>query len=172
MAERVARCWMDAEAYALTIYQMCSRLAGGGTIGPESSTNKIFWSEMDLHMHETALALLGPRALIGISCGPSLERARQAASEGADYLAFGRFYPSHTKPDAPGAEPAVLARALGVPIAKSMAIPDAKRVVAAVNEIGGPVVLKILSPDIAHKTEAGGVTLGLADGQIADTHFP
>ena len=57
--------------------------------------------------------------------------------------------------------------ALGVPIAKSMAIPDAKRVVAAVNEIGGPVVLKILSPDIAHKTEAGGVALGLADGQIA-----
>ena len=48
-----------------------------------------------------------------------------------------------------------------------MAIPDAKRVVAAVNEIGGPVVLKILSPDIAHKTEAGGVALGLADGQIA-----
>lgn len=57
--------------------------------------------------------------------------------------------------------------ALGVPMAKSMAIPDAKRVVAAVNEIGGPVVLKILSPDIPHKTEVGGVALGLPDGQIA-----
>ena len=57
--------------------------------------------------------------------------------------------------------------ALGVPVAKSLAIPDAKRVVAAVNEIGGPVALKILSPDIAHKTEAGGVALGLADGQLA-----
>jgi acyl-CoA synthetase (NDP forming) len=57
--------------------------------------------------------------------------------------------------------------ALGVPVAKSLAIPDAKRVVAAVNEIGGPVALKILSPDIAHKTEAGGVALGLADGQVA-----
>lgn len=56
---------------------------------------------------------------------------------------------------------------LGVPVARSMAIPDAKRIVAAVNELGGPVVLKILSPDIAHKTEAGGVVLGLADGQIA-----
>ena len=56
---------------------------------------------------------------------------------------------------------------LGVPVAKSMAIVDAKRIVAAVNELGGPVVLKILSPDIAHKTEAGGVALGLADGQIA-----
>ncbi len=57
--------------------------------------------------------------------------------------------------------------ALGVPMAKSMAIPDAKRIVAVVGEIGGPVVLKILSADIPHKTEAGGVALGLADGQTA-----
>ena len=57
--------------------------------------------------------------------------------------------------------------ALGVPMAKSLAIPDAKRVVAAVAEVGAPVVLKILSADIAHKTEAGGVALGLMDGQSA-----
>jgi alkylation response protein AidB-like acyl-CoA dehydrogenase len=61
-AERVARSWMDAEAYALAIYAMCSRLAAGGTIGPESSTNKIFWSEMDMALHQTALDILGPRA--------------------------------------------------------------------------------------------------------------
>jgi acyl-CoA synthetase (NDP forming) len=57
--------------------------------------------------------------------------------------------------------------ALGVPMAKALAIPDAKRVVAAVAEVGAPVVLKILSTDIAHKTEAGGVALGLMDGQSA-----
>ena len=62
MAERVARSWMDADAYALAIYAMCSRLAAGGTIGPESSTNKIFWSELDLALHQTALDILGPRA--------------------------------------------------------------------------------------------------------------
>ncbi|KHK90158.1 acyl-CoA dehydrogenase family protein [Novosphingobium malaysiense] len=62
VGERVARSWMDADAYALTIYAMCSRLAAGGTIGPESSTNKIFWSELDLALHETALDILGPRA--------------------------------------------------------------------------------------------------------------
>jgi acyl-CoA synthetase (NDP forming) len=57
--------------------------------------------------------------------------------------------------------------ALGVPLAGALAVPDAKRVAAAVNEIGAPVVLKILSRDIAHKTEAGGVALGLPDGQTA-----
>ena len=62
MAERVARSWMDAEAYALAIYAMCSRLEAGGTIGPESSTNKIFWSEMDMALHQTALDILGARA--------------------------------------------------------------------------------------------------------------
>ena len=57
--------------------------------------------------------------------------------------------------------------ALGVPMAKSMAVPDAKRIAAAVGEVGAPVALKILSTDIAHKTEAGGVALGLPDGQTA-----
>ena len=54
--------------------------------------------------------------------------------------------------------------ALGVPMARAMAVPDAKRIAAAVAEIGGPVALKILSADISHKTEAGGVALGLPDG--------
>lgn len=43
---------------------------------------------------------LGERAIIGISCYNRLERARQAVGAGADYLAFGRFFPSQTKPDA------------------------------------------------------------------------
>ena len=57
--------------------------------------------------------------------------------------------------------------ALGVPMAKAVAVPDARRVAAAVGEVGAPVVLKILSVDIAHKTEAGGVALGVPDGQTA-----
>ena len=62
VGERVAKSWMDAEAYALAIYAMASRLAAGGTIGPEASTNKIFWSELDIAMHQTALDILGDRA--------------------------------------------------------------------------------------------------------------
>ena len=62
MADRIAQIWMDAEAYALSIYSTASRLQAGGKIGPESSTNKIFWSELDVALHQTALDILGPRA--------------------------------------------------------------------------------------------------------------
>lgn len=47
-----------------------------------------------------ARAMLTPRALVGVSCYDSLERARHAAAAGADYLAFGSIHPSRTKPGA------------------------------------------------------------------------
>jgi alkylation response protein AidB-like acyl-CoA dehydrogenase len=60
--EAVLQAWMQAEAYALATYQTASRLGKGGTIGAESSTNKIFWSVLDQRMHETAMHILGARA--------------------------------------------------------------------------------------------------------------
>ena len=62
--DAVLRCYMDAEAYALSTYQTASLLCAGGSIGPEASCNKIFWSELDLLIHETAMKLLGARAEI------------------------------------------------------------------------------------------------------------
>ena len=59
--DAVTRAWMDAEAYSLHTQWTVSRLLDGGTIGAEASLNKIFWSEMDLRMHETALRLLRER---------------------------------------------------------------------------------------------------------------
>jgi alkylation response protein AidB-like acyl-CoA dehydrogenase len=58
----VAQAWMDAEAYALSIYMTATRLMQGGSIGSEASLNKIFWSELDLTMHKTAMSILGARA--------------------------------------------------------------------------------------------------------------
>lgn len=65
-----------------------------------------------------ARATLGPGAVIGMSCYDSLDRARDAAAEGADYLAFGAFFPSITKPGARRATPDLLrkAREFGRPL--------------------------------------------------------
>jgi hypothetical protein len=60
--DAVMRAYMDAEAYTLTTYQTACRLNKGGKIGAESSTNKIFWSELDQRMHETAMSILSARA--------------------------------------------------------------------------------------------------------------
>ncbi len=60
--DAVLQSWMSAEAYTLATYRTACRLAKGGQIGAEASTNKIFWSELDLLMHETAMRILGARA--------------------------------------------------------------------------------------------------------------
>ena len=60
--EAVVRAWMGAEAYNLSSFHTVSRLQQGARIGAEASTNKIFWSELDLEMHETAMRILGARA--------------------------------------------------------------------------------------------------------------
>jgi thiamine-phosphate pyrophosphorylase len=61
---------------------------------------------------------LGAGAIIGMSCYDSLQRAREAADAGADYLAFGAFFPSPTKPHARRATLELLreARAFGLPL--------------------------------------------------------
>jgi thiamine-phosphate pyrophosphorylase len=48
----------------------------------------------------TVREVIGPDAIIGVSCYDDLERARAAAASGASYIAFGAFFPSTTKPNA------------------------------------------------------------------------
>jgi len=60
--ERVADAWIDAQAYRLHTFQTVTRLADGGGIGAEASLGKLFWSELDVALHETALDLLGAEA--------------------------------------------------------------------------------------------------------------
>lgn len=66
-----------------------------------------------------ARALLGARAIIGVTCGNRLERARAAQDGGASYISFGRFFDSRTKPNAPPAGIEVLneaRRTIRIPI--------------------------------------------------------
>ncbi len=62
LRDRVVQAWIDARAYQQYTYRTVSRMMAGGSIGADSSLNKIFWSEMDIRTHELALQLLGARA--------------------------------------------------------------------------------------------------------------
>jgi thiamine-phosphate pyrophosphorylase len=60
---------------------------------------------------EEARARLHPGALVGASCYDSLDRARAAVAAGADYVAFGTFHPSSTKPQAVRADLSLISAA-------------------------------------------------------------
>jgi thiamine-phosphate pyrophosphorylase len=70
-----------------------------------------------VHMGQTdgsltdARALLGHKAIVGATCHGSLEMAEKAKADGATYIAFGRFFNSTTKPDAPAVALNVLSQA-------------------------------------------------------------
>jgi alkylation response protein AidB-like acyl-CoA dehydrogenase len=59
---RVAQAYIDAEAYRLQTLQTVTRTRAGDPPGVESSLTKVFWSELDVRIHDTALALLGHEA--------------------------------------------------------------------------------------------------------------
>jgi hypothetical protein len=57
--ERVADAWIKAQAYRLHTFGTVTRLAGGGELGAESSVTKVFWSDLDVAIHQAALDLRG-----------------------------------------------------------------------------------------------------------------
>jgi len=62
MADAVADAWIDAEAYSLFTLSDVTGVVEGVAMGARSSYNKIFWSELDVRLHEVALDLLGAEA--------------------------------------------------------------------------------------------------------------
>lgn len=62
VADRVVDAWLKAEAYRLYTWGTVTKLKDGGDIGAAGSVNKVWWSELDVALHETALDLLGADA--------------------------------------------------------------------------------------------------------------
>jgi alkylation response protein AidB-like acyl-CoA dehydrogenase len=58
-ADQVADAWIKAQAYRLHTFTTVTRLADGGELGAESSVTKVFWSELDVAIHQTACELRG-----------------------------------------------------------------------------------------------------------------
>lgn len=62
LRDEVVDAWIDAEAYRWQTFRTVTRMTSGENLGAESSLTKVFWSELDVRLHETALELLGPDA--------------------------------------------------------------------------------------------------------------
>ena len=60
LRDEVVTAWMNAQAYQLFTLQQVTSIVAGREVGAESSLNKLFWSELDVQLHETAMQLLGP----------------------------------------------------------------------------------------------------------------
>lgn len=120
------------------------------------------------------------------------ENGLRAVRSVINYAEFQRVRQTNTRPSATPSAKAEQARALvaaangkalverhakeilalyGIPVTREKLATTADAAVAAAREIGYPVVLKIESPDIAHKTEAGGVLLNIADDEAARRGF-
>jgi hypothetical protein len=78
----VVRAYIDAEAYRWQTFLTVTRMTDGESVGSESSLTKVFWSELDVRIHEAALGLLGPNA----------ERADDPWTKGYQFALSGPIY--------------------------------------------------------------------------------
>lgn len=62
LRDAVVDSWIGAQAYRDYTFGTVTRLAAGQSMGADGSVNKLFWSQLDISMHECALDLLGPAA--------------------------------------------------------------------------------------------------------------
>jgi acyl-CoA synthetase (NDP forming) len=130
-------------------------------------------------------------AEVGIPCYTSMPSCARAIRALVDYAAFQarRRQPKATTATSPDvraevgralaaggpvlteAEAKALLTRYGVPRPAEALVTTADEAVAAAARIGGPVALKVQSPDIIHKTEAGAVALGITgDTAVCDAH--
>jgi len=120
-------------------------------IAHDIGADGVHLGEHDDHI-ELARAQSGSVAIIGSSCYDDLQRAEAAAASGADYLAFGAFFDSPTKPNARRASLQLLQQAqrLGLPLVA----------------IGG------ITPDNAHAVIAAGADLIAVASGVFDAPDP
>ena len=133
--------------------------AGGGRVRPgaqsleEGGVPCYPFPERAVRALAGMVTLAERRALPREAFAPAVDRARVRAH--VDRLAAAGAAPLGL------AEGAPLLEAYGVPVLGARAVEDGAGAGRAARELGGAVALKIISPDISHKTEVGGVELGV-----------
>jgi acetyltransferase len=153
----VFTCWMGGEAVMASRQRFAeSRVPTFST--PEAAVDAIAALALFAANQEQLLQVPAPLAA---ATAPDLVAARKllddARAAGNDWLD-------------PSASKQLLA-IFGIPVIQSRTARTAEEAVRIADEIGYPVALKILSPDIAHKTDVGGVRLGRADARSVRDGF-
>lgn len=112
--------YQQAKALSLLCkeHQVCFIINDDPDLAQKVSADGVHIGQNDAKIKQ-ARVKLGPAAIIGVSCYNQLSNAQTAVTQGADYVAFGRFFPSKTKPSAVQADLNLLEKAsrqLNVPI--------------------------------------------------------
>ncbi len=63
--QKLAALWIGEQALQLNAYRSLTRILRGGAPGPEGSTSKLFWSQLDQDLAQTATEVLGPYSQLG-----------------------------------------------------------------------------------------------------------
>ncbi|MFV1982596.1 MAG: thiamine phosphate synthase, partial [Thiohalomonadales bacterium] len=115
----------DREKEASGILQLCRKHNVPFIINDDLALARAIGADgVHLGQHDIpckiARDFLGSSYIIGVTCNNQIENAHVAVSAGATYVAFGAFFPSQSKPDAPHAELDLLKKArdeISIPIA-------------------------------------------------------
>jgi alkylation response protein AidB-like acyl-CoA dehydrogenase len=65
LRQKLAAAWIGEQALQLNAYRSLTRILNGGQPGPEGSTSKLFWSQVDQEVAQVATEVLGPGAQLG-----------------------------------------------------------------------------------------------------------
>ena len=147
-------------------YNVCFLVNDDVTTARDVGAHGVHLGQDDLSLTQ-ARDTLGESAIIGVSCYNQLDLALLAEQQGADYVAFGRFFSSQTKPSAVQADIDLLIRAkseLSIPIAciGGITAENAKLLISA-----GADMLAVINAIFGTK-DSGAADVKLAAQQLAE----
>jgi acetyltransferase len=147
----VLTCWLGGAAVA-TARTACAQAGMASYSTPERAADA--WMQLvNYARNQAALQQLPTATLEDFS--PDRNKAQQLYEQA---LQEGRVWLD-------GAMAQELLEAYGIPTVKTVKASDVEEAIAAASQIGYPVALKIVSPQIIHKSDVGGVALGLASAE-------
>ncbi len=142
----VLTCWLGGDSVA-PARRLCLDAGLPVFDTPEGAVQG--FGQLVQYRRNQALLMQVPAALAGAEADRAGARARVAALVAAGTLRIGE------------ADSKAILAAYGIPVARTVVVETAGQAVAAAADIGYPVAVKLLSPDVVHKTDVGGVVLDI-----------